>query len=168
MRIKNQTVLSKELLLKFNLDNLFHKLKFNVVIFPFIIIASALWMRNIAEEQIWLTNIMILIAVLTPLSIMFINLVLALIQIKNYIKLDQTTETEFDKKGIYIKPCGNEILIPYDYIKECVEYSTTFVFYFRGAAPIVIEKCGFKFGNYKPFKDDMQEYIGGKCKFKNK
>lgn len=168
MKIENKTKLTKDLLIRFSNANLYYKLKFNILIFPIMMISLAI-VLNKQLGQAYNTNlIVIIIAIMVPIIIVGTSTLLLHRQLRNYSKLDEFVTTKFDKEGFYINPYKEEVKVSYDYIKECVEFNDFYGLYFKGAAPIVLNKNGFNAEGLEIFKDIMSTNIGKRFKFKKR
>ncbi|MFI3164217.1 MAG: YcxB family protein [Bacillota bacterium] len=159
MGIENKTTLSKALLTRFNFANLFYRLRFNLIIFPLLMIACAVLLYNEGGTFLYV-QILIAVAILTPIIVIGVNMIIVQNGLKNYPSLNKTVVTRFGENGFHIDTSENpDKQIPYTYLKECVEFKKIFIVYFKGAAPLVIEKSGFSFGDSRSFKALMKKSI---------
>ncbi len=164
MGIENQTTLTKGLLTRFNFANLFYRLRFNLTIFPLLMIACAVLLYNEGGTFLYV-QILVIAAILTPIVVILVNMLILQNGLKNYPSLDKVIKTRFDSSGFYIETSENpESQISYTYIKECVEFRKFFIVYFKGAAPMVVDKAGFSFGDSRSFKALMKKSIDKRSK----
>ncbi|MFI3166659.1 MAG: hypothetical protein R3Y32_00930 [Bacillota bacterium] len=121
MGIQNETTLNKALLTRFNFANLFYRLRFNLTIFPLLMIACAVLLYNEGGTFLYV-QILVAFAILTPIVVICVNMLILQNGLKNYPSLNKTVVTRFGESGFYIETSENPTKeIPYAYLKECVE-----------------------------------------------
>ncbi len=164
MGIQNKTTLSKNLLTRFNFANLTYKLRFNLAVFPLLMLACAYVLYKEGGTMLYV-YITLGVAIITPIVIFLVNFAIVQSGLKHYPAMGQTVEVKFTNEGFFVLSSENpEKCVPYAYVKECVEFRKMFIIYFKGAYPMAIEKSGFSYGDPFAFRVLMKKSINKRNK----